>query len=377
VKSDILVVGGGPAGLAAAIAARQRGFTVTVADAGHLPINKTCGEGIMPNGVEVLRRLGISIGSNESFPFRGIQFIDGKLAARADFGPTHGLGVRRTVLHRLMVQRALELGVTVRWGTPVTALGGDGARLGGRAFHCRWIIGADGQNSRLRRRTGQHAVWSSNPRVGIRGHFKVKPWTDCVEIYWHKHCQAYVTPVAPDLLCVALIRSKLSPALHMTELRSFFPQLAERLGDARPIDSIKGGLSVSTTLRSVVGGRLALVGDASGTIDVITGEGLSMAFQQALALGDALAQDNLMLYEAAHRRIARIPRMMARLILALDGRATLRHAAMRALAARPRIFSRLLAVHVGTLSPAAVMLDVAGLAWCMLLAGTFAGVNPL
>lgn len=332
----------------------------------------------MPNGVEVLRRLGISIGGDKGFPFRGIQFIDGKLSARADFGPAHGLGVPRPVLHRVMVERALELGVTVRWGTPVIAHGADAVRIGGRAFDCRWIIGADGQNSRLRRGTGgQHKVWSSSPRVGIRGHFKIKPWTDFVEIYWHRHCQAYVTPVAPDLICIAVIRSKFSPALPMTELRSFFPQLADRLGDAQPIDSIKGALSVSSALRSVIGRRLALVGDASGTIDAITGEGLSMAFQQALALGDALSRNNLMLYEAAHRRIARIPRMMARMMLALDGRATLRHAAMRALASRPRVFSRLLAVHVGTLSPAAVLLDVAGLAWWMLLAGTFAGVNPL
>ena len=54
-QSDVVVIGAGPAGLAAAIAARQRGLTVTVAESARFPIDKACGEGIMPDGVEALR----------------------------------------------------------------------------------------------------------------------------------------------------------------------------------------------------------------------------------------------------------------------------------------------------------------------------------
>jgi 2-polyprenyl-6-methoxyphenol hydroxylase-like FAD-dependent oxidoreductase len=136
----------------------------------------------------------------------------------------------------------------------------------------------------------------------------------------------------------------------MDDLPRLVPDLAHRLNDATPTDSVKGSLSVSTRLRSVTGGAFVLIGDASGSADAITGQGLSMAFRQALALAEALANNQPMLYEAAHRHITRIPRLTARLLLAMDNRPALRGAVIRALAARPETFSRLLAVHMGALA---------------------------
>ena len=60
-STDVFIVGGGPAGLAAAIAARQRGLRVVVADGGHAPIDKACGEGLMPDALAELERLGIQL----------------------------------------------------------------------------------------------------------------------------------------------------------------------------------------------------------------------------------------------------------------------------------------------------------------------------
>ncbi len=370
-ESDVVIVGGGPAGLAAAIAARRRGLSVTVADAATMPIDKACGEGLMPEGIEALNQLGVAPGAEESFAFGGIRFIDGDLIAQAHFDGAMGVGMRRTVLHRLLAQRARDLGVAIHWRTPVRWISADGVRLGDRVLRARWIIGADGQHSRVRRWAGLNPVWSSNPRVGIRMHFRRAPWTDFVEVHWHRNCQAYVTPVAADQVCVALIGNRKVPP-RMTELWSSFPALADRLEGAAPIDSVRGATSVSTRLRSVVRAPVVLIGDASGSVDAITGEGLSMALRQALVLGDALADDALGRYQAAHRQITRMPRLMARLILMMDGRPTLRRTALRALAARPQLFSRLLAAHVGALAPSAVALEVAGLAGWTLLATALA-----
>jgi flavin-dependent dehydrogenase len=99
---------------------------------------------------------------------------------------------------------------------------------------------------------------------------------------------------------------------------------------------------------------VALVGDASGSVDAITGEGLALAFRQANSLATALAAGDLKKYDASHRRMGRLPRLMARTLLLFDGNDRLRRIAFRRLAAHPRIFSRLLDVHVGSLRRSAL-----------------------
>ncbi len=357
-ETDVVIVGGGPAGLAAAIAARLRGFDVILADAARPPVDKACGEGLMPEGVAALRELGVRIPAHHSAAFHGIRFLDNDCAVEGRFDAVCGIGMRRTVLHRALVQRAQQAGVALCWGTPVRWLSAREVRIGDQGVRARWIIGADGQNSRVRRCAGLEKAWRSRPRVGLRTHLQVAPWTDLVEVYWHQLGQAYVTPVASDEICVALVGGRAAP-LRMTDVPRLFPALGDRLKDAQPADSSKGAATVSTRLRRVVSGSIALIGDASGSVDAITGEGLSVALRQAIALGDALAQGDLRRYQRAHRRIMRMPQMMARLLLLLDGRERLRRSTLGVLAAHPRLFSRLLAAHVGAASPAAVLIDLA------------------
>ena len=127
---DLVVVGGGPVGLAAAIAARQRGLEVLVADKAQPPIDKPCGEGVMPEGVSALRVLGVQVDTSNSnaLPFYGIRFIDAGLSAEAYFPAVvgHGLGIRRPVLHQMLALRAEEAGVVTRWGEPVTGVSSAG-----------------------------------------------------------------------------------------------------------------------------------------------------------------------------------------------------------------------------------------------------------
>src|ERR1700730_10093872 len=143
-RTDVFVVGGGPAGLAAAIAARQRGFDVTVADGAEPPIDKACGEGLMPDTLSVLRGLGVSISPSEGFAFRGVRFIGEGARVDASFPMGQGIGLRRPVLHQRMIEHADKIGVTLLWRTCVTGLSPEGVSAGGKTIRAQWIIGADG-----------------------------------------------------------------------------------------------------------------------------------------------------------------------------------------------------------------------------------------
>jgi flavin-dependent dehydrogenase len=343
---DVVVVGGGPVGLAAAIAARQRGFDVLVADRAYAPIDKPCGEGVMPDGVATLGRLGVSYDNGRALPFRGIRFTEEGRWVEGRFHMGSGLGIRRTVLHQALVDRATQAGVAMRWGERVSVTSGDRVEIDGRKIPCRWVVGADGRASSIRRRLGFQLPAAARRRIGMRQHFRIAPWTDFVEVHWHNLGQAVVTPIANDEICVSLLVNE--PG-RIPNLIALHPELQRRLVNATPSSPPRGSTSGSSVMRSVVRNRVALIGDAAGTVDALTGEGLSIGFRHALALADSLAKDNLQLYERAHRRISRIPELMARTMLLAGARRVVRRRVLRAMGGRPRVFSFMLGIHTGTL----------------------------
>ena len=349
-STDLFIIGAGPAGLSAAIAARAKGFRVIAADCAQPAIDKTCGEGLMPDGHDALLKLGITVGPEHSFAFRGIRFVGCGAKVDAGFPSGCGLGVRRTVLHQLLIDRAEQVGVDLRWGVRINGLSERGVLLDGCEVQSRWIVGADGENSRVRLWAGLGDVRRDARRYGFRRHYGIAPWTDCMEIYWGDGCQIYVTPVGPESVCVVLISRDAHQRLDAVLPK--FPEIACRLQDAIPMNPERGAVSASRTLRSVAHGRVALIGDASGSVDAITGEGLCISFQQAIALADALESDDLAAYESQHRRLMRRPAFMAALMLSLDQLRWLRPRVLRALSTKPAIFSTLLAMHVGAVSPA-------------------------
>jgi flavin-dependent dehydrogenase len=348
-STDVFVIGGGPAGLAAAITARQHGFNVVVADCARGPIDKACGEGLMPDGLDALRELGVTLEECETGSFRGIRFVGREGSVQADFPRGRGIGIRRVLLHRALQDHAEKLGVSTCWGVRVSGARDGEVVVNGELVRCRWIVGADGQSSRTRDWAKLGSCISFDRRIGIRQHFKIKPWSDSVEIHWAEKGQAYVTPISENEICVAVISKRRFQSFDSG--LTHFPGLLQHLKAAPRTSSPKGAVTIHRHLRSVARGGIALIGEASGSVDAITGEGLAMSFRQALALGSALAHEDLSIYRAAHRQITKLPEFMASTMLLMDKSSWLRSRALRAFEKKPSLFAQMLSIHVGERPP--------------------------
>ena len=366
-STDVVVIGGGPAGLAMAIAARQRGLRVIVADGMRPPIDKACGEGLMPDGLAALERLGLRLPLGEAYPFRGIRFLSRALSMDALF-PDGGIGLaaRRTVLHRVMAERASQVGADLQWGAVVRGISADGVYVGKDLVRTRWIVGADGSNSRVRRWAGLEACYRPRLRYAFRRHYRLAPWTDHMEVHWGTRCQGYTTAVSEDQVCVAVASH--DPRLRLEDGLKDLPWLSQQVQGAEAVSSERGAITGNRRLKRVWRGNVALIGDAAGTVDAITGEGLGLAFSHAMAVAGCIASGDLAPYQKVHDQLALRPWLMARLMLTLEGRPRLQDRTLQAFRKRPEIFRRLLALHLGSLPPQNLVWDGLTLGWGLLTA---------
>ncbi len=353
-RADLLVIGGGPAGLAAAIAAAQAGLSVELAEPRAGELDKCCGEGLLPMAVAALGQLGIPLRKLQEHGslLEGICFRNERSRSAARFRAP-AVGLRRTSLHALLSERAREIGVRVLRGGARLLDGGQGNRVrffggdrDGEAGCARWIAGADGGMSGVRAAAGLDAGRLASRRFAIRQHFLLP--REClapasVEVHWGRGAQAYVTPVGEGCVGIAVLG-----CVKFTDMRSAlaaFPALQGLLRDAVACSAPMGAVTVHRSLRAVCRGPVALVGDASGGVDAVTGDGLSLAFAQALALGAALRAGDLLGYARAHRQLMRVPRLMSRALLAMGTHPILTRPSLELLAHTPGLFPALLDLH--------------------------------
>jgi flavin-dependent dehydrogenase len=328
---DLLVGGGGPAGLATALYAARAGLEVVVVERRLGDLDKACGEGMMPHTLAHLAHLGVDPKGRE---LRGISYFGGGRRVDATFRAGHGRGVRRTVLHAALRDAADDAGVRfVHEDVGPVTQDASSVRVGN--LEARYLAAADGLHSPIRRSLGLDRVSPGPRRWGIRRHVEIAPWTDSVEVHWAPGAEAYVTPVADDCVGIAILSSTRGGFDgHFDE----FPTLRERVhGHAHGPDRAAGPLR--QTAHSRTAGRVMLVGDAAGYVDALTGEGMGLAFGAARQLVSCVVADRPGDYDRRWRRVTRRYRLLTAGLVRAGGMPPVRARIVPAATALPRVFA--------------------------------------
>ncbi|MDQ7008066.1 MAG: NAD(P)/FAD-dependent oxidoreductase [Acidobacteriota bacterium] len=314
---DVLIVGAGPAGSSLALRLARAGCRVRLVDRAVFPRFKPCGEFISPECLPILDDLG----ALEPLLDAGAHRVEGMRlfgwgqrahgcygrVARGSGGDHWGLGLRREVFDRILLDRArarrgVEFAEGVRIGHLLRdgrgrVVGAAGTDRSGREveFRARFTVGADGVRSRVVRDLGLARPTRWLRRHALVARYEGVPPLDTGEV--HLFDSGYFAGCSVDQGLFTLNLVMASRSLQGSDLDSILdsraadhPSLGPRLARARRVEPVRaiGPLAFSTT-RQVVPGA-ALVGDACGYVDPMTGEGISFALRGAEILAGELVR---------------------------------------------------------------------------------------
>jgi flavin-dependent dehydrogenase len=292
---DLIVVGGGSAGMAAAIHAAQSGKRVKVFDAAGPDFDKPCGEGLMPPAIQALRQLGVRM--PDASPLSGVRyFVDSGRSAYAPFSKSQAaMGIRRRLLRQAMWQRASELGVVIVQETA------DQVSVSPESVVVNhdtadYLCIASGAHSRLLKDLGLRSSRRKRPtgqRSGLRRHVNVKPWSDCVEVYWRDHCELYVTPVSESCVNIAILSWN---PFQFDNMLKLFPEVLAKIEGATWGDEASGRAPLLHRASRVQSGRIFVAGDAALFLDAMTGEGNTLAIRSGMAVARAIMDGRPSIY---------------------------------------------------------------------------------
>jgi 2-polyprenyl-6-methoxyphenol hydroxylase-like FAD-dependent oxidoreductase len=373
-ETEIAVVGCGPAGATTALLLARRGHRVTVLDRAHFPRDKACGEGLMPPGVAVLRRLGLydAVLATGARPLLGVtyQHAGGRVTASARFPrPTSGeqapgLGIRRTTFDAVLVDALRrEPNVRLLEGVRVTGLMRDtsgevaGVTTADGAVSAEVVVGADGLHSGVRSWAGLGTRGPLRGRYGLAGHWRVDVRDrSAITVTFCDGHEWYEAPVGPDLLLVSVLNEASRPHINARTYAGAARAAIPAIRDAELVAGPLGAAQFRQRARAVATGHVFLVGDAAGYDDPTTGEGLAigMLLGERLALrihkartGQTPPVEAVHRYRADHARLVRDRHRLTQLGLLMARTPWLSRRAVAAAATDPRALGKLLGINCG------------------------------
>jgi flavin-dependent dehydrogenase len=249
----------------------------------------------MPPAIQALQQLGVQI--PEASSLSGVKYFVGRgQSAYAPFGRSHlAMGIRRRLLRQSMWLRAAELGVVIAEKTA------DKVSVSHQSVCVNqdtadYLCIASGAHSRVLKDVGLRLSTrkkSQTQRFGLRRHVNVKPWSDCVEVYWRDHCELYVTPVSNKCVNIAILSWQPFQFDHILKL---FPEVLAKIDGATWDDEASGRAPLLHRSSRVQSGRIFVAGDAALFLDAMTGEGNTLAIRSGMAVARAIMEGRPALY---------------------------------------------------------------------------------
>ena len=285
---DLIIIGGGPAGTAAAITAARAGARVLLLERGRFPRHKVCGEFISPEGVELLASLGLDDLVRRAPRIGHARLFAESSVAEAALSPP-AVAISRYELDHALWSRAGEC-AHGREQTEARSISGSGpftVATSAGDFTARAVINASGRWSNLRRSRlsqPQQEKW-----VGWKAHFHEADPPLSVDLYFFAGGYCGVQPLGERRVNVcAMVQA--AAANSIEQVLALHPRLAERSHAWRQASETVATSPLVFAPPQAEEGGVLFAGDAAGFIDPFVGDGISMALRSGAMAADALAQ---------------------------------------------------------------------------------------